>query len=203
MPTDDWPSKIRRLRRIRGLKQAALGEMLGVDQSAVSRWERGIDAPNIAAQRRLIDLERSPNAPAQDRFLKELIRRSDGAILTDAQFRKIEVSDAMLRRAGLSRAQIIGDSTLGRSLDGGRRVRALKADGFFAGDIGVCEGVGGIRLNGRAMLHSAVEICPVTISDGTRLMITLHSPISPQRHAEFLRAHPHGYRVAGPTPEDA
>lgn len=52
----DWPTILKGIRRARGLKQAALGELLGVDQSRVSRWESGKECPNIGAQKALLEL---------------------------------------------------------------------------------------------------------------------------------------------------
>lgn len=49
----DWAGRIVRLRAARGWKQAAVAEMLGVDQATVSRWERGLQSPDVAARRRL------------------------------------------------------------------------------------------------------------------------------------------------------
>jgi transcriptional regulator with XRE-family HTH domain len=49
----DWPALIRHLREVRGLKQEALAALLGVSQSAVSRWERNIGRPSLAAARQL------------------------------------------------------------------------------------------------------------------------------------------------------
>jgi len=50
----DWSSSIKRFRRRRGIKQQALANMLGCDQTAVSHWERSLDNPSLAFQRQLI-----------------------------------------------------------------------------------------------------------------------------------------------------
>jgi len=52
----DWPALIKRLRLKRGLKQTALAEAINVDQSCVSRWERGKDKPGLAAKKRLLKM---------------------------------------------------------------------------------------------------------------------------------------------------
>ena len=45
--TNDLPRKIRVARDQAGLTQVALAERLGVEQSAVSRWESGASAPSV------------------------------------------------------------------------------------------------------------------------------------------------------------
>lgn len=45
--------KIRQLRERAGLSQKQLAEALGLDQSSVSLWERGITAPTVGTIYRL------------------------------------------------------------------------------------------------------------------------------------------------------
>jgi DNA-binding transcriptional regulator YiaG len=44
----DWASKIRDYRERELLTQAAFAQMVGVDRSCVSRWERKRDEPSMA-----------------------------------------------------------------------------------------------------------------------------------------------------------
>jgi transcriptional regulator with XRE-family HTH domain len=53
-----WPRLVKRLRFLSTLKQADLAEKLGVDQTSVSRWERGLSAPDFPVQKRLRDMLR-------------------------------------------------------------------------------------------------------------------------------------------------
>lgn len=48
--------KIRALREAKGISQRELAEALGVDQSAVSNWERGKAEPTAFNIRRIADL---------------------------------------------------------------------------------------------------------------------------------------------------
>lgn len=48
--------KIRALRESKGMTQTELAEALGVDQTTVSAWERGVAEPTLANLRRLADV---------------------------------------------------------------------------------------------------------------------------------------------------
>jgi transcriptional regulator with XRE-family HTH domain len=50
---DDLSEVLRNWRRTNGMKQGVLADMLGVSQSSVSRWERGLDHPSNALSARL------------------------------------------------------------------------------------------------------------------------------------------------------
>lgn len=62
---EDWSIVVKRYRLRHGITQRILGDMLGVSQRTVSRWERGQDRPNLALQKQLRDLAwHSEPAPA-------------------------------------------------------------------------------------------------------------------------------------------
>ena len=44
-PDMEFGEFMRKKRRLMGLSQTDLGEMLGIDQHTVSKWERGISSP--------------------------------------------------------------------------------------------------------------------------------------------------------------
>jgi len=56
MSSNTFAATVRTWRRLNCMKQEALGAALGVTQSAVSRWERGLDEPSPDIARRLRDL---------------------------------------------------------------------------------------------------------------------------------------------------
>ena len=73
----DWGAQLRRFRRLRALKQAALAELIGVDQATVSRWESGRQSPDLAMQQRLRDLMRRIE-PGEEVLLRHWINASVG-----------------------------------------------------------------------------------------------------------------------------
>lgn len=52
----DWAKIIRDYRMMRGIKQAAMADILGVDQATVSRWETGRQIPELRTQVLLRDM---------------------------------------------------------------------------------------------------------------------------------------------------
>ena len=55
-----WSAIIKQIRVTKGLKQQALASLLGVSQSAVSRWENNQDEPNLAAAKQLLAMASPP-----------------------------------------------------------------------------------------------------------------------------------------------
>ncbi|MFK7764243.1 MAG: helix-turn-helix domain-containing protein [Roseobacter sp.] len=75
------PSFGARLKRVRtavGLKQSGLAEMLGMDQTTVSRWEAGTHCPESKLQ--LDVFERLAPYRTEDTALKRLVETSHGCI---------------------------------------------------------------------------------------------------------------------------
>ncbi len=93
--TLDWPSAIRKFRRRAGLKQQVLAEMLGCDQTAISHWERGVDRPSLAFQRRLLEMIARDQRAMDDLRLFAAVERSPGVqVLLDNDLRILAGSNA-------------------------------------------------------------------------------------------------------------
>jgi transcriptional regulator with XRE-family HTH domain len=85
----NWPNLLKQYRRRHRLTQSNLAEMLNVDPSTVSRWERGRDEPALGIQRRLRSFV-IPRAMRVEDVLKRLIDTSDAiAVLFDRQYRLV------------------------------------------------------------------------------------------------------------------
>lgn len=90
----DWPSALKRFRRRVGLKQQALADTLGCDQTAVSHWERGVDKPSLGFQRQLIQMMAEEQRTLNDLRLFAAVEKSPNfQVLFDAELRVLAGSD--------------------------------------------------------------------------------------------------------------
>jgi transcriptional regulator with XRE-family HTH domain len=90
----EWSDAIRRLRRRAGLKQQALAQLLGCDQTTVSHWERGVDRPSLAFQRRLLEMIAEEEHSIEDLRIFYAVDRSVGnQVLFDTDLRVLAASD--------------------------------------------------------------------------------------------------------------
>lgn len=104
----DWAKRIKQYRVAHGLKQAVLAEMLNVDATTVSRWERGRDQPNLSVQKRLKELVEK-DLTTVGRGLSDLIDMTgDIAVLLDKDYRLIRASRAHQKLLNYDAAAMLG-----------------------------------------------------------------------------------------------
>lgn len=120
---------LRRFRRLQGIKQGHLAEMLGVSQGSVSRWESGVHEPDDAAQERISALIAASADNRGDAALKRLILSSPLRVhlVCDATHRLLAVSPG---RALAWRADV--GAYLGTSLWRHASVQIIEAEGKLA-----------------------------------------------------------------------
>jgi transcriptional regulator with XRE-family HTH domain len=104
-----WAQRIAVYRKAQGLSQMQLADMLDVDHTTVSRWERGRDAPSLTIQRKLQKLVET-NLSTVDRALRDLIDFTDDiAVLLDKDYRLVRASKAHQRLLNYDQADVVGE----------------------------------------------------------------------------------------------
>lgn len=169
-----WDGLIRRYRRVNGLTQAALADLIGVEQATISRWERGNHVPDLNTQRRLRDLM-ARTAIVNDCLIFHRIRTSLAAVkLADRQGRNhaASVHAAALHGVSPGKLQTFDYRTLFTDILE-EQWRVVTSIGFFAGDIASVRVVNPWRPAGKADLRYS-ECCwtPAVLSDGDVLLVS-------------------------------
>ncbi len=167
--SDDWGPQLRRLRRLRALKQAALADQLGVDQATVSRWENGRQVPDLGMQRRLRDMMRRIE-PREEILLKHSINASIGYTILCDEHRAIRAaSPSFCEIHGLSPTAIVGMSALPAfTAELEQMLWIAVENGFFEGEVASVRVVSRFHsLSGSwRNLGGIVSWTPVQLADG-------------------------------------
>lgn len=169
-----WDGLIRRYRKVNGLTQAALAELVGVEQATISRWERGNHDPDLNTQRRLRDLI-ARSTIVNDCMVFHRIRASLAAVkLADRQGRNhaASVRAAALHGVPPGKLQTFDYRMLFTEILE-QQWREATSIGFFAGDIASVTVVNPWRPAGKADLRYS-ECCwtPAVLSDGDVLLVS-------------------------------
>lgn len=104
--------RLRRLRRLQGLKQSVLAEWAGVTQATVSRWEAGeLELQPVLADKLLVQLLARTNGRA-DAPLRRLVETSTVPVhlIADADHRLLAASPLREREWGRTAASLVGCS---------------------------------------------------------------------------------------------
>ena len=132
-----WTRLLRRFRAREGLTQADVASRLGVDQTTVSRWERGLDEPGIRLRRQLRDLFREGLSARQDRVVRARVRHAtwpSSLLRRGAVF--LEINASALQEAGIADHDIRGRSIYGAFGPATDAVTQAWEDlGLFRGDV--------------------------------------------------------------------
>lgn len=160
---------IRRLRVVRGMTQRQLAGLIGVTQASVSRWESGIDRPEMPHQKAIRDLLQT-GAPSAERMLVHRIRTSPNPeMVMTRDLIVVASSDAMIQALGLLDEEFTEGRPLGSLVmtdDLAAVMEQLQREGFFRGDLASAHGRIRIRtLDGRD-LHLDGAFFPAPQQDG-------------------------------------
>lgn len=164
----DWGAEIRRFRRLRAVKQATLAEMLGVDQTTVSRWESNRQEPDLGIQRRLRALMQGTGT-RDEALLRHWVETAVGdTVLLDASRALIVGSATFLARHGIDVPTPPALSLLpmfSEELD--RAWWYAVERGFFEGEVASLRVLGRLNLlSGDDALTARSVWVPVALNDG-------------------------------------
>jgi transcriptional regulator with XRE-family HTH domain len=135
-PSTNWAKMVVALRHNLGLSQRVLAEQLSVDQTTVSRWERGIDLPGTRHRRHMRDMMRKTTTSQLDALTRLRVQMSawpstllrQGAVFVEmSRGAAAEVSAGELAP---------GSSLYGRFGDAAdEQIHAWERSGIFAGEL--------------------------------------------------------------------
>lgn len=105
---------LKRMRRLSGMKQSHIAELMGVTQSTVSRWESGVLAMTGEQAKALQSLFATHPSSAQDAALKSLVESSSASVhlICDATHRLLAASPKRARRWRGGVSEFIGRSLI-------------------------------------------------------------------------------------------
>jgi DNA-binding XRE family transcriptional regulator len=131
-----WDRVIRRYRRVNGLTQAAFGEVLGVEQATVSRWERGFHVPDLAMQKRLRSILRRDFIATDDIILHRVRNSLSATKMAHINGRNLAVSGRAAALHGVKREFLEGLEYHHLFTDVlGAQWQLARESGFFQGEV--------------------------------------------------------------------
>jgi transcriptional regulator with XRE-family HTH domain len=169
-----WANLIKALRAREGLTQAELAAQIGVDQTAVSRWERNGDQPSLRHRRALRQLYRRNFASWQDKAVRMRVEHGfqpQTLLARGAVF--IEINEA-----GAQEARVRREALKGRSIYGAfgphtdEVTRRWEASGMFDGEIAMAMSVNRLEGPEGSGLFVRTLDTPYFTSDGEVWCIT-------------------------------
>lgn len=105
---------LRRYRLLRGLKQAALAELLLVSQATISKWEKGDQVPSTERQVQFLNLLAAKPQWLNDTWLKRLVEGSSHRVhvICDLTHRLLVASPSRFEEWGCSPNDMFGEPLL-------------------------------------------------------------------------------------------
>ena len=189
MPIRSRVQEIVALRAQLGLSQTAFGRELGVDQATVSRWERGVQAPDPRARVRLSDLMYRLDATRSARPEVALVEHSPFPMaIVSKDWVVVALSRGMPGRAQGAGRDRNPKRRKHATADMERAVAQLRDHGFFNGKIGVA------RIVARGFVLWADQrpfeaICTPVVVDGEVCRLMQYELLSEMNFANRRKKH--------------
>lgn len=163
-----WARLLRQYRQHNGINQAALAAMLGVDQTTISRWERGRDVPSLKALREIRDLLRREITSRQDMVVRARVRHAvwpATVVCRGAVF--VECNQGALREIGLNGVDLRGQSIYGHfGAHTDDVTERWEKTGIFSGEIALTISINELKTGGEKPVHIRTMDTPHVTSGG-------------------------------------
>ncbi|MBI1265664.1 MAG: helix-turn-helix domain-containing protein [Alphaproteobacteria bacterium] len=183
-----WPRLIKSVRARENLTQAALASWLGVDQTTVSRWERGQDAPAFRLRQRIRDLYRQRAAGKQDLVARARVRNAlwpASLVGPGAVF--IEFNARALSEIGVEASDLRGRSIYGLfGPDVDCVTERWESTGIFQGELAMTVSLNRIESPGRTAYIKTLDT-PHFTWDGDIWCLCEIQRISEAEHARLMK----------------
>lgn len=169
-----WSDQLRRYRRVHGLTQAVLAEILNVEQATISRWERGVHEPDLSVQRRLRDLICGPLFNSEEFRLKVIGRSPFAVKVANKQAKNLAASSGAANLHGVPR-DVLARADYRPYFSDILRDQWDRACGlgFFAGDVCSVQVHTKWRpLNGLDFKYGISYWTPFRLSDGEIVLVS-------------------------------
>lgn len=171
------------------MSQAALADCLGVDQTAISRWERQRDLPSLRMQHAIRDLTRRSTADRYDQALRMRVRQGfSPATLLRRGAVFLEANLAALREAQLVLTDLRGSSIYGNfGPEVDHVTENWEKQGLFSGDLACCMSVISVEAGSPgATVHLKTLDTPHFTSDGEIWCVSELKRIGSEEYETFL-----------------
>lgn len=184
-----WSQLLKNLRQREGLSQDALAQILGVNQTTVSKWERQQDVPSMRMRRRIQEFIRRSSSGLQDRLLRIRVRQGffpQTLLQTGAVF--IEANSAVTQTAQLPYMDLRGQSIYGKFGDAADAITQAWEDlGIFKGEISLSMAVVPMINGDGDVTYIQTQDFPYFSSDGEIWSVSELRVIAAKQYDRFIK----------------
>nr|WP_321440276.1 helix-turn-helix transcriptional regulator [uncultured Hyphomonas sp.] len=165
LPSTNWARMVTGLRQDLGLSQRVLAERLSVDQTTISRWERGKDLPGVRHRRQMRDMMRQTTTSRLDALTKLRVQMSSWpATLLRQGAVFVEISRAAAEEVSADGLGP-GTSLYGRFGDeADEQMHAWERSGIFSGDLAMTVSLNRIQSPGGPVYFRGMDTPHISAS---------------------------------------
>ena len=131
----DWAELCRAYRQRHGLKQEAMAQDFNVDQSSVSRWERGLREPSLPVKQAILNEMLDAGQASPDHTMRLMLEQSGSAVAVWERDGTLLGASPRFEREALGGQDGAAASILSKAGIVQHIMGLLNEHGFFDGDV--------------------------------------------------------------------